>query len=146
MTAVYDLILKGGHVIDPANAIDTPMDVAVTGDRIAAIAPDIPSGQGLVVVSLEGLIVTPGLVDIHVHAFGGFEGWLVMDAQALRNGVTTARRYRRRRMEKVRGVQEYGDGQVYHAGAGLPQHRRCRHGRRRGAGRFRDGSRSLRPR
>ena len=89
MTAVYDLILKGGHVIDPANAIDTPMDVAVTGDRIAAIAPDIPSGQGLVVVSLEGLIVTPGLVDIHVHAFGGFEGWLVMDAQALRNGVTT---------------------------------------------------------
>ncbi len=89
MTAIYDLILKGGHVIDPANDIDGPMDVAVSGDRVAVIAADIPSDQGLTVVPLEGLIVTPGLVDIHVHAFGGYEGWLVMDAQVLRNGVTT---------------------------------------------------------
>jgi dihydroorotase len=89
MTAIYDLILKGGHVIDPANGIDGPMDVAVSGDRVAAVAADIPGTQGLVVVPLEGLIVTPGLVDIHVHAFGGYEGWLVMDAQVLRNGVTT---------------------------------------------------------
>lgn len=89
MTAHYDLVLKGGHVIDPANNIDKPMDVAVAGDRVAAVAADIPSEQGMVMVPLEGLIVTPGLIDIHVHAFGGYRGWLVMDPQVLRNGVTT---------------------------------------------------------
>ena len=90
MNPTYDLILKGGHVIDPLNDIDGPMDVAVTGDRIAAVAPDIPFVQGRTVVPLDGLIVTPGLIDIHVHAFGGYFGWLVMDSHALPNGVTTA--------------------------------------------------------
>ena len=89
MTAIYDLILKGGRVIDPANGINWPMDVAVKGDRIAAVATDIPITEGLIVVPLSGLIVTPGLVDIHVHAFGGYHGWLVMDSHTLRNGVTT---------------------------------------------------------
>ena len=89
MTAIYNLVLKGGHVIDPANNIDKPMDVAVAGDRVAAVTADIPREQGVVVLPLDGLIVTPGLVDIHVHAFGGYRGWLVMDAQVLRNGVTT---------------------------------------------------------
>ena len=90
MNPTYDLILKGGHVIDPLNDIDGPMDMAVTGDRIAAVAPDIPFVQGRTVVPLDGLIVTPGLIDIHVHAFGGYFGWLVMDSHALPNGVTTA--------------------------------------------------------
>ena len=89
MTAIYDLLLKGGRVIDPANDIDGKMDVAVTGDRIAAVAPDIPVSRGRTVVPLDGLVVTPGLIDIHVHAFGGYVGWLVIDPHALPNGVTT---------------------------------------------------------
>lgn len=62
----YDLIIKGGRVIDPANHIDGLMDVAISADRIAAVAKEIPAGAGKV-VDASGLIVTPGLIDIHVH-------------------------------------------------------------------------------
>ena len=86
---MHDFILKGGHVIDPANDIDTEMDVAVTGDRITAVSADIPGSQGQKVVDVAGLIVTPGLIDIHLLAFGGYQGWLVIDSHSFRNGVTT---------------------------------------------------------
>ncbi|MBI4552188.1 MAG: amidohydrolase/deacetylase family metallohydrolase [Candidatus Latescibacteria bacterium] len=85
----YDLLLKGGHVIDPANQIDRTMDVAVTGNRIAAVAPDIPASRAKKAVSVEGLIVTPGLIDIHTHVYGGYRGWMFPDEHALPNGVTT---------------------------------------------------------
>jgi dihydroorotase len=62
----YDLVIKGGRVIDPANHIDGVMDVAVTADRIVAVAKEIPAGSGKV-VDASGLIITPGLIDIHVH-------------------------------------------------------------------------------
>jgi dihydroorotase len=68
----YDLLLKGGHVIDPANNIDTVMDVAVSGGKIAAVAKDIPASEAGKVVDVSGLYVTPGLIDIHVHiTYGG---------------------------------------------------------------------------
>jgi dihydroorotase len=68
----YDLLLKGGHVIDPANNIDTLMDVAVSGGTIAAVAKDIPASEAGKVVDVSGLYVTPGLIDIHVHiTYGG---------------------------------------------------------------------------
>ena len=63
----YDLLLKGGHVIDPANNVDAVMDVAVSKDKIAAVEKDIPASQAGKVVDASGLYVTPGLVDIHVH-------------------------------------------------------------------------------
>jgi len=63
----YDLLLKGGHVIDPANHVDAVLDVAVSKDRIAAVERDIPVGQAGKVVDASGLYVTPGLIDIHVH-------------------------------------------------------------------------------
>ncbi|MGH9504697.1 MAG: amidohydrolase/deacetylase family metallohydrolase [Terriglobales bacterium] len=63
----YDLLLKGGHVIDPANHVDEVMDVAVTKDKIAAVEKDIPASQAGKVVDASGLYVTPGLIDIHVH-------------------------------------------------------------------------------
>lgn len=63
----YDLLLKGGHVIDPANHIDQVMDVAVEGDKIAAVQPDIPADEAGKVVDVTGLYVTPGLIDIHFH-------------------------------------------------------------------------------
>jgi len=66
-TPRYDLLLKGGHVIDPANHLDAVMDVAVSKDKIAAVEKDIPSSEAGKVVDVSGLYVTPGLIDIHVH-------------------------------------------------------------------------------
>src|SRR4029453_5897361 len=70
----YDLLLKGGHVIDGKNGIDAPRDVAIKDGRIAAVAADIPSTQATKTVNAVGLYVTPGLVDIHVHGYHGEKG------------------------------------------------------------------------
>jgi len=102
-SAQYDLLLKGGHVIDPANHIDAVMDVAVTKNKIAAVAKDIPADQATKVVNVSGLYVTPGLIDIHFHiGHGGAPlNWFAPDARArteplgipadiaLQSGVTT---------------------------------------------------------
>jgi dihydroorotase len=66
-TPRYDLLLKGGHIIDPANHVDGVMDVAVSKDKIAAVEKEIPASQAAKVVDASGLYVTPGLIDIHVH-------------------------------------------------------------------------------
>ncbi len=67
----YDLILKGGRVIDPRNNIDGLRDVAVKNGRIAAVAPSIAASGATRTVDVGGLYVTPGLVDIHVHIYAG---------------------------------------------------------------------------
>src|SRR5437879_10648685 len=67
-TPRYDLLLKGGHVIDPANERDGRMDVAVSGSKIAAVEKDIPANQAAKVVDVSGLYVTPGLIDIHYRS------------------------------------------------------------------------------
>src|SRR5689334_22289207 len=67
--AQYDLLLQGGHVIDPKNGIDRQMDVAITGDKIAAVAPEIDPSKTKKLIDVRGLYVTPGLVDIHTHLF-----------------------------------------------------------------------------
>ena len=59
----YDLLLKGGHVIDPANNLDGIMDVAVSKDKIAAVEKDIPASHAGKVVDASGLYVTPGLIN-----------------------------------------------------------------------------------
>jgi dihydroorotase len=67
----YDFVLKGGHVIDPANNIDGVMDVAVSAGKIAAVQKDIPASSTARVVDVSGLYVTPGFIDIHVHITHG---------------------------------------------------------------------------
>ena len=88
----YDLLLKGGHVIDPKNGINAVMDVAVAGGKIARVAPTIASSQAAHVVDVSGLYVTPGLIDIHTHLLirlhGPSEG-VQPDAFSFRSGVTT---------------------------------------------------------
>jgi dihydroorotase len=84
----YSLLLKGGHVIDPANGVDAVRDVAIREGRIARVAEGIPSSQAEKVVDVAGCCVTPGLLDIHVHVFG-YAGWLFPDTHAFPNGVTT---------------------------------------------------------
>src|SRR4051812_46263961 len=67
----FDLLIQGGHVIDPKNGIDGVRDVAVWGGKIARVASGIPTDRARVVVPAGGLYVVPGLVDIHVHAYSG---------------------------------------------------------------------------
>src|SRR5438093_1177827 len=68
--ARYDLVLKGGHVIDPKNGVDRVADVAIRGGRVAAVEPNLPATTANKVIDVTGLY-TPGLVDIHVHVFWG---------------------------------------------------------------------------
>ncbi len=94
----YDLLLKGGHLIDPKNEINQPKDVAITGGKVARVADDIPSGEAKKVIDVSGLYVTPGLVDLHTHIVigSGLKGTLpveqnvYVDSHTLRSGVTTA--------------------------------------------------------
>ena len=67
----YDLLIKGGHLIDGKNGIDAVRDVAIKDGKIAAVAPNIPESQATKTVNAAGLYVTPGLVDIHVHVYTG---------------------------------------------------------------------------
>ncbi|MCS6859196.1 MAG: amidohydrolase/deacetylase family metallohydrolase [Abditibacteriales bacterium] len=85
----YDLLLKGGHVIDAANGVDGVRDVAIKGNKIAAVAADIPTALARKTIHVAGYYVTPGLIDIHAHVFGGFAGWLFPDQHCFPNGVTT---------------------------------------------------------
>ena len=64
----YDLVLKGGRVIDPRNGIDGKMDVAIKAGRVAAVAASIDAGAGKV-RDVSGSIVAPGLIDIHTHVY-----------------------------------------------------------------------------
>jgi dihydroorotase len=84
----YDIVLKGGHVIDPANGIDAVRDVAVSAGHIAAVRPDIPRAEARNLVDATGLYVVPGLVDLHAHVFG-YAGHLLPDDTALPTGTTT---------------------------------------------------------
>ena len=82
------LLLCGGHVIDPRNGVDGPADVAVADGVIQAVGP----GLGFEAdkrIDVSGLYVTPGLIDIHVHVYGGYAGWMFPDPHSLPNGVTT---------------------------------------------------------
>ena len=65
--ATYDLIIKGGRVIDPASGIDAIRDVAIAGGRIAAVAANI-AADGAETMDAGGKLVVPGLIDIHTHA------------------------------------------------------------------------------
>src|SRR5918993_389296 len=67
----YDLLLKGGHVIDGKNGINAVRDVAVKDGKIAAVGVKIEASKALKTVDASGLYVTPGLVDIHVHVYQG---------------------------------------------------------------------------
>jgi len=85
----YDLILTGGHVIDPANQVSGVMDVAVKDGKIAAVSTNLSSDDCRYVIPIENFYVTPGLIDLHVHVYGGYDGWMFPDVHAFSNGVTT---------------------------------------------------------
>ena len=72
--ATYAVIIKGGHVMDPKNNIDEVMDVAIDKEgKIAAVVKNIDPKLAVRVVNAKGLIVTPGIIDMHTHNFAGVE-------------------------------------------------------------------------
>src|SRR6202040_2330591 len=97
MAQEYDLLLKGGHVVDGKNKINAIRDVAIHDGKIAAVAASIDPAKAHRVVNVAGLYVAPGLVDIHVHVYAGtgmrgaYSGDLSLypDGFTFRSGVTT---------------------------------------------------------
>ena len=93
----YDLLIKGGHVIDPANGINAIRDVAIAKGSIAKIAPSIDNSGATKVINARGLYVTPGFIDTHTHVFVGSNANLFAngvnsvsaDDFTFRSGVTT---------------------------------------------------------
>ena len=92
----YDLLLKGGHVIDARNHVSAVRDVAISGGLIAAVAENIPGEQAKKTIDVSSLYVTPGLVDIHEHVFAASmnreytgERCVRPDEFSFRSGVTT---------------------------------------------------------
>jgi len=84
------LLIRGGRVIDPANGLDTVADVAVADGVITAIGPDLVIDPAAEIVDATGAIVTPGLIDLHVHIFPGLGNFCVAPDQAgVERGVPT---------------------------------------------------------
>ena len=87
---MYDLIIKGGTVIDPAQGINGLNDVAVEDGKIARVAPSIPEEESQRTVDVKGKLVTPGLIDLHTHVYDGVNATGVNpDLGGVRAGVTT---------------------------------------------------------
>ena len=93
----YDLLIKGGHLIDPKNTIDGTMDVAVLDGKIAKVSKNISANDAKTVVDAEGMFLTPGILDIHTHNFHGNLGTYLAngftsvqpDGFTFKAGVTT---------------------------------------------------------
>jgi dihydroorotase len=92
----YDLLLKGGHLIDAKNGISAVRDVAISKGKIAAIAENIPPSEARRTIDISSLYVTPGLMDMHTHVFAGSmgreytgENCVRPDGFTFRTGVTT---------------------------------------------------------
>jgi dihydroorotase len=84
LAATYDLVIKGGRVIDPSLGIDAARDVAIAGGRIAAVEANIAAESAADVLDARGKLVVPGLVDIHTHTARSKDG----PALCLKDGVT----------------------------------------------------------
>ncbi|MEZ5857612.1 MAG: hypothetical protein R3D28_01160 [Geminicoccaceae bacterium] len=72
---MFDLILKGGHVLDPGQNVDRRADVAFAKGRVAALDDDIPAERAQNVVDVTDRLVTPGLIDLHTMSTGAAHRW-----------------------------------------------------------------------
>lgn len=76
----YNIIIKGGHVIDPKNNINELMDIAIKDGKIALLAKNMDGSNAIQLVNAKGMYITPGLIDTHVHFFWGHDGSAYMNA------------------------------------------------------------------
>lgn len=96
--ASFDVLVKGGHVIDPKNGIDAVMDIAIKAGKIFKVEKNLPASEAKQVVDATGLKVVPGIIDMHAHVFAGTQpdhylsdglSALMPDGYTFRVGVTT---------------------------------------------------------
>ena len=86
----YDLLIKGGKVIDPSQGVEAELDVALLAGKVASVAPGIPEAQAREVIRAHGKIVTPGLIDLHTHVFPYVGPYgIEPDPYFVRRGVTS---------------------------------------------------------
>jgi dihydroorotase len=91
MIPALNVLLSGGTVIDPASGRREPLDVGIRGGRIAAIEPSLPHEGADRVLDASGCLITPGLIDFHVHSYWGVNPYGAdLDELCLHTGVTTA--------------------------------------------------------
>lgn len=91
MMPIYDLLLKGGTLVDPAQGIHAQQDVAFAGGLVAAVAQGIEPSTTQHILNCAGHIVAPGLIDLHVHVFPGVSHYGIdPDPHCIARGVTTA--------------------------------------------------------
>ena len=105
----YDTVLKGGRVIDLANRINQPMDVAVLNGKIARVDRDIPAAEGKKTVDVSGFYVTPGLIDMHICCYYtrlDLTASVIADHHCLPSGVTTCCDGGTAGGRELRGLQE----------------------------------------
>ena len=88
---IYDLILRGGHVMCPASGIDCIMDVAIAGGKIALVGREIAPSSAKSVIDVHGKLVIPGMIDTHAHIYRYVTGRFGLDADmvGVASGVTT---------------------------------------------------------
>ena len=88
--APYDLLIKGGHVVDPTQSLSAKRDVAITGHTITRVMPAIPEAEARHVLDARGKTVTPGLIDAHTHVYDGVAPLgIPADPNCIAKGVTT---------------------------------------------------------
>lgn len=88
---MYDLIIRNGTLVDPAQGINTQKDIALTGGRVAAVLEPNTEAAAKHTLDVRGLYVVPGLIDLHVHVFSGVTHYGIdVDPTCLARGVTTA--------------------------------------------------------
>jgi dihydroorotase len=86
----YDIVVRGGHVICPAQGLSAVRDVAVANGKIAHIAESIPASESAQTIDARGFLVTPGLIDLHVHVYDGVAPLgIPADPNCIAKGVTT---------------------------------------------------------
>jgi dihydroorotase len=87
----YDLLIKGGTVVDPGASFRSVLDVGIKDGKIARLSPNIAPGTARKVISAPGKLVAPGLIDLHVHVFESVtEAGVNADRYCIAHGVTTA--------------------------------------------------------
>ncbi len=86
----YELLIRGGHVVDPWQNLSAVRDVAIAQGKVARIAKSIPESEAAQVLEAKGMIVTPGLIDVHVHVYDGVAPLgIPADPNCIAKGVTT---------------------------------------------------------
>ncbi len=91
MPDAFDLVLSGGHLIDPAADRDGVLDIGIRDGRIVAVEPDLAQHNIVERIDVGGKLVLPGMIDTHAHIFEHVSGRFGLNADmvGVRSGITT---------------------------------------------------------